>query len=344
MKFHLINVVWGEAYTNFFLTICLPTQLSPGNLPAFRNSCQSTYKIYTTAKDAATITRHPSYLALSEVIDTEIKVFNVPDDYLRLYHHTLMTYCHNHAIVEANRDNSALIILCPDTAWSDRTFTNIIKISKTKKRVVAVPSLSVVTETFVPEFIEKFGSSDRTSISISSRDLVKLSLAHLHPLMKSYTWENKGVSNIWPSYFHWDVDGTGILTRSFRMHPLMIDPVIKNVLAPDPIDSQYLSFACPNIDDFHVVDDSDIIFVANIVKLNKEDWNQNILYNGKKSGVEESASWLKKYQGTIVQPCHQLFFQHKVKIHSQPLSLKWAEVEKDSDNIVNLILKKAESS
>jgi len=343
MKFHLINVVWGEDYTNFFLNICLPTQLSPGNLPAFRNSCQSTYKIYTTAHDADTIVRHPTYLALSEVINTQIKLFNVPDDYIRRHHHTLMTYCHNHAIVEANRDNCALIILCPDTAWSDQTFANLIKISENKKRVVAVPSLSVVTETFVPKFREQFGSSHQTSISISSRDLVKLSLEHLHPLMKSYTWENGGVSNVWPSYFHWDVDATGMITRSFRMHPLMIAPVIKNVLAPDPIDSKYLSLACPNIEDFHVVEDSDLIFVANIVKLNKEDWNQNILYNGKKSGVVESASWLKKYNGTIVQPCHKLFFQQKVKIHSQPLSLKWKEVEKESDNIVNLIIKEAES-
>jgi len=342
MNFHLINVVWGEAYTKLLLDVCLPTQLAPGNIAALEHS-RSVYKIYTTAKDAETITKHPIYSALVKAINTQIKIFNVPNDYLKQHHHQLMTYCHNHAIIEANRDNSALIILCPDCVWSAQTFANLIKITKTGKRVVVVPSLSVVTETFIPEFLEKFGTTNNGyPIEISSRDLVKISLAHLHPLMKSYTWEQGGVSNTWPSYFHWDVDETGIITRSFRMHPLMIVPRIKNVLSPDPIDSYYISLSCPNLDDFHVVDDSDQVFVANIVKFNKEDWNQNILHDGTKSGITESVAWLKQYNGTHVKPCHRLFFQHKVKIHSQPISAKWKKIEEESDQIVDLIIKGAE--
>ena len=343
MRFHLINVVWGENYTKLLLDICLPTQLAAGNLPALRNS-ESIYKIYTTAKDAEIISNHPSYIELSKVVETRIKVFRMPDNYLKRHHHQLMNYCHNHAIIEANYDNCALLILCPDCAWSDQTFNNIIRLAKTtKKRVIVVPSLSVVTETFVPAFLKKFSmNNDGSAISVSSRDLVKISLEHLHPLMKSYMWNDGGVDNIWPSYFHWDVDGTGMITRNFRMHPLMIDPLIKNVLSPDPIDSDYIALSCPNIDDFYVVDDSDEIFVANIVKFNKEDWNQNILHNGTKSGVAESAAWLKQYNGTHVKPCHKLFFDYKVKIHSQPISSKWEEVERESDEIASLIIQGAE--
>lgn len=341
MNFHLINVVWGEEYTKLLLDVCLPTQLATGNIPTLCSS-QSVYKIYTTSKDAETITKHPIYLKLIQHIKTQIKIFNVPNNYLKLHHHQLMTYCHNHAIVEANRDNCTLIILCPDCVWSAQTFSNLLKIAKTGKRVIVVPSLSVVTETFIPEFLVKFGSDGETPIEVSSRDLVKVSLAHLHPLMKSYTWEQGGISNIWPSYFHWDVDETGMITRSFRMHPLMIDPMIKNVLSPDPIDSYYISLSCPNLNDFHVVDDSDEVFVANIVKFDKEDWNRNILYDGTKSGIAESVAWLKQYEGTHVKPCHRLFFEHKVKIHSQPISEKWRKVEEESDQIVDLILKGAE--
>jgi|JFJP01.1.fsa_nt_gi hypothetical protein len=340
MIFHLINVVWGEAYTKLLLDICIPTQLADGNLSAFRDY-SAVYKIYTTAKDAKTIVNHPTYLTLSKTINTKIKIFDVPDVYMKHNQHHLMNYCHNHAIVEATQNNAIMILLCPDSAWPNQTFANIIKLAKKQKRVVVVPSLSVVTETFVPSFLQHFNSNQQTIISISPRQLVKISLEHLHPFVKSYFWNNGGLSNIWPSYFYWNVEGTGLIHRCFRMHPLMINPEVKNVLSPDPIDSQYLSLACPNLRDFYVGEDSDEFFTINMVRLDKEDLNANILQNGQKSGIEKSVNWLKQYKGSHVQPCHQLFFEHKVKIHSQPLSNKWNKIEQESDKIVNMIIKEA---
>jgi len=341
MKFHLITVVWGEEYTKLFLDVCLPTQLAAGNLPAFRNY-PAVYKIYTTAKDARIIVDHPAYSTLSKIIETQIKVFNVANIYTKQHHHQLMNYCHNHAIIDANRDSCVMIILCPDCAWSNQAFANIIKLTEKQKKVVAVLGLSVVSETFVPEFLQRFCTNNQTSISVSSRDLVKICLENLHPYIQSYFWENEGISNVWPSYFYWNVNGTGLLARTFRMHPLMINPVVKNVLSPDVIDGEYISLACPELNDFYVVEDSDQVFIVNLVKRDKEDLNANILRNGQKSGIVESSNWLKQFSGTHVKPCHKLFFQHKVKIHSQPISATWREVEEESDIIMNLISQGAE--
>lgn len=337
LKFHLINVVWGDAYINLFLNLCLPTQLSPGNIPVFRQSKESVYKIYTTAKDAEAIVKHPVYSVLSKAIDTQIKVFNLSEECMK-YSHTIMNYCHQHAIAEANRDDAILIVLCPDTIWSDETFVNLFKIVETGYRVIAVPNLSVVTESFGPAFLKKFGIINPTTISVSSRDLVKMTLEHLHPFIKSYIWTSQGINNIWPSYFYWNVENSGLIARCFRQHPLMIYPEIKNVLSPDPIDSAYLSLSCPNINDFYVVEDSDRIFVVNLVE--KDYYSQNILNDGTRLGINEASQWLKQYENTHVMPCHKLFFQSKIRIHTQPLSLIWQKIEEESDQVVDLILSK----
>ena len=62
MIFHFLVTVWGDEFVDLFLNLCLPNQLTPGNLLAFRSDeVKATYIIYTTARDQETIERHESY-------------------------------------------------------------------------------------------------------------------------------------------------------------------------------------------------------------------------------------------------------------------------------------------
>lgn len=71
MKFHIVTVVWGSAYVDFFLRTTLPNQLSSGNLSAFAEA-NTTYKIYTDSQDEVVIRASESFRRLSNLLHTEI--------------------------------------------------------------------------------------------------------------------------------------------------------------------------------------------------------------------------------------------------------------------------------
>ena len=53
--FYFVVVLWGERFRNYFLDLCLPTLLAPGNLPALATAQRSKFFIWTRPDDWAAI-------------------------------------------------------------------------------------------------------------------------------------------------------------------------------------------------------------------------------------------------------------------------------------------------
>jgi len=326
--FHLINAVWGEEYTNFFLNLCLPTQLSPENIPAFKNVERAVYKIYTTAKDAETIFRHPIYSVLSAAIETEIKIFNFSESYLQNYKHQTLTYCHQHAVVEAYQENCGIIFLVADGAYADGSFKNLIRISKSGKRAIMLCTYRIAKETFVPEFLRLFNPNRELTISASPRELVRLSLKHLHPTTKVLFWQRNGCNSFHPSMLFWSVGDEGLVARSFHTHPLMIIPSRKDVLPYPTIDGKYVSLACPNLeDDVYVVEDSDYIYYAELS--NSEMYPEHIRPQGI-TNEEEVACWMTQATDIFHRYCFQ---HHKILHHANDITPEWEIIKKETEKV-----------
>lgn len=328
MNFHFITVVWGQAYTDFYLNVVLPTQISSGNLLAFTNDRKSIYKIYTTSWDAEKIVKSPVYSVLSEVIETQVSVFNnfTPDYFETTSKYQIMNYCHQHAVVDANKNDCALIFLAPDAIFSDGSFLTIMQKANEGKRAVMVSGPVVSKETFLPDFFKFTSTNQLTKVEISSRDLVKLALPHIHPFSKCIFW-NTSEYHGWPSHIYWEVPNSkGILARCFHMHPVMINPIEKYVLPVNTVDFYYLETACPNLEDVYVVDDSDEMTVFEI--------SGNREYNVvgyPLNQVDEIVKWAKNHATFH----HREFSKHKVKIHCDALSSEWKNIERESDLILN---------
>jgi len=336
--FHLINVVWGEEYMNLFLEVCLPTQLSTGNIPAFHNEEISLYKIYTTAKDAEIMVKHPTYQTLSGMIETQIKTFNLSNNYLRDYKHKAMNYCHRNAILEANKSNCTMIFLSPDTIWADGVFKKLISLEKQGKRTVMIGSFRLTRETFVSAFLERFNPNRNPIVYISSRELVSLSLKHLHPITRSFFWEKDGYASLWPSLFLWKVDNEGIVGRYFHLHPLMINPLVKNIMPYPTIDGKYVSLICPNKDDLYVVKDSDEMFY---IEVSPASLYSRFISPHKSKDMITIINWMQSQ----TEPLHREFFKNcQIIIHANDISSKWVSVQKESELIVNQIFAEFESA
>jgi tetratricopeptide (TPR) repeat protein len=335
---HFITVVWGEEYTDIFLKVTIPSQLSRGNLPSFcyRGKLPNTYKIYTTSKDAEIIQNTPVYSKLSATINTEIHLIDDLNVYSedRTDKYDAVTICYGRAIAEASKDKSAIILLWPDAAYADGTFANLQKIAMTGKRVVAISGIRTIAETFIPTLLEHYYSETDFSLSIPPRELVKLSLEHIHPESRTLFWDSSQF-NGWPAYLYWDVNQEGVLQRGMHFHPLMIIPLEGyEPLSPagglgiDGLD--YIARMCPDYNDVYVVEDSDEIYIVAVDHL-KHPISQ---YLSNKSSALQVASWARKYANSY----HLKFFGHKIRYHYTDLSPQWEEIEQASDKVVDAIL------
>jgi hypothetical protein len=315
-SFHFITVVWGRRYTQSLLEVVLPSQLSPGNLPGLRErGANATYKLYTTSADADVIRKSPIFGRLSGILPVE---FVLIDDVLLDRKYEAMTESHRRAIRSANAADAALVFLAPDLIFPDGTFDRVRQIRESGKRVILHAGLRVVKETFVPWYLSKLDPQDPLCLALSSRDLVRAAMNHLHPFARSLYWGSESF-NRWPANIYWPVGDEGLAARGFHLHPLMIHPTRKDVEPLSTIDDEFLPLACPDREGWHVVRDSDEITVVDITDLSEF----SVIPSAKASefGV---AFWMHYY----AKPHHRWLATHPIRIHSGGPSAEWGEVEK----------------
>ncbi len=334
LPFHFITPVWGEKFTDLFLKVTLPCQLAQGNLGSFADGGHHKYKICTTNRDALVIRRAPIYSRLCQTVETEIyhvdEVINDLDSG-RINKYDVMTICHGRGVREAASDQAAVVFLAADLVFSDGSFTTIRRIAESGKRMVVVGGYRLITETFVPLLLDQCYSSGDGTISISPRDLVRLSLSHIHVDSKILFWDSPTFLNVWPAYLYWDVKGEGILQRGIHLSPVMINSSRRDAslsasdgLGIDGMD--YMMRAVPDFRDVHVVEDSDELVLFSLQSLSSHDEPQ-------KASSLQVALWMRRY----TSPYHADFLRRKLRFHHRDLAPQWAPVEEASDRVVDSI-------
>ena len=334
--FHFVLAVWGEDYTDLFLKVTLPNQLSPNNLPSFsyEGRLPNKYQIYTTSKDAEVIQNSPAYLRLSGIINTE---FRIIDELINkanageINKYETQTIAHDSAIKEVINNNGAFVFLAPDTLCPDGTFVKMQKIAMTGKRVIIVGIICAVIETLVPQLLKYYSEKD-FSITISSRKLVRLIYDHIHPRTKIKFWDSIPFLNAWPGNLYWNIEQEGVLLRGLHMNPLMIIPEKGDeplyVPGGGSIDGDYSSRACPDFNDVYVAEDSDEMFFIALDKF------ESPKLPPEKASTLRVAEWVRKHASAH----HNLIFPKKrIRFHFDELSPNWEKVEQESDRVVDAI-------
>jgi hypothetical protein len=344
VKFHFITVLWGNYHTELFLKVAIPNQLSPNNLPSllFRNN--SIYKIYTTSKDAEKIENSSVFRKLSEIIFTKIILI---DGFGEVIHkgivsgdkHKVLAQCYRESLQIAAMENGVCVFLVPDGVFPDGTFPKLERIIENGKKATLIPPFRVVKETFVPVFLERFYSEKDLTATISSRELAKLTLDHLHPEYKVSFWDSSPF-NHWPSQLLWRVKDEGVLLRSFTPFFLASKPPYRKIIPESlwdrmaPMDGcDYPLFAHPNFDDVYVAVDSDDMFLTGIdsVRYSCGPWPC------KRSRIFKVAVWATC--AGFANSHHLRCVTYKMRIHSCGITPSlWKKVEKTSDRVINQIL------
>jgi hypothetical protein len=323
-KTHIVLSVWGRDYLETFLEVSLPSQLSSGNLTGLSGRGDISYKIYTRREDEGQLRRHPAFARLESLLDTEILSLDAQSTDNKF---APLIQSHNHAIMQADLKNAALIFLSPDFILANGTLTRLIHLKEKGFRAVLLLTLRLVQDTFVPELLKKYPSKEDQSVTVGPRDLTTLALHYLHPIEKSYFWK-KGKSSF-PIHAYWPVEGTGLIARCFYLHPIMINPVLRFAAPQITIDADYVDLACPDYSKLYVVRDSDDIACFELSSGSLKDNNARgvpVRYS-----PWSYAKWSNIHANPVYSSLlHHCYFQSPIKIHNGQPSAEWKKLEASS--------------
>ena len=69
-SYDVVTAVWGAAFIDLFLDLCIPNQLSPANLPALPSG--SRYRIFTPPEDAPGLAVDPCLDDLRRLLPVDV--------------------------------------------------------------------------------------------------------------------------------------------------------------------------------------------------------------------------------------------------------------------------------
>ena len=249
--FHAITHVWGREHLDLFLNLCLPNQLAPGNVPALPPG--SRYRILTRSIHVEELDAHSMVHILREQIPVDLVVVEALDrDFETARGYDLMNACHQKAIADALDADAAIIMLSADFIFSNNALAAVVRLHREGYRAVVNTGVRLGRE----PFLQGLQESRAPLANLSSRDLVRLALPHLHPYTESMFADTDRFCRK-PVSVYWRVGNEGLLARSMCLHPLMVDPVRPVSLTEGTNDGPYVAQACPEVSRVHVVTDSD---------------------------------------------------------------------------------------
>ena len=262
----VVVAVWGEWHRNAFLRLNLPSLMVEQNIPKFASMIDCKWKFYTTVGDREILSSDPLFQQFAEHVDVEwIEVAQSEHDSFSAID------VHGRVWIEGMRSardaQKFVMFMPPDVIWSDGGFGHFadLIVHQGKRAIYINWHLRAISDSFIPAFHERFGTGE-TPIHASSRELVRMSLDHIHPLSSSYLRESEFFPRHTEMMF-WPVPGQGLLMHVFALTPFVFDTsrfeytdkkLVTEVLDPNEL---------------HYVVDSDDLFIVSLAEMGKDrDW------------------------------------------------------------------------
>lgn len=322
--YHVVTAVWGSAFIELFLDVCIPNQLSPGNLQAL--PAGSRYRIFTGHADYASLAASPQLDAVRRLLPVDVVEADLTelDPQANPNTYKMMTACHRRAVADAAAVEAGLIFLAPDFILGEGTLEGLVRLHAGGARAVLTANLRLSRESFLADWTARGGGSP-----VSSRELVGLGLRHLHPATAS-CFVDGPTSNDFPTSVYFPVRSgdhvDGLLVRAFHLHPMLVDPVRRAQLPDTTIDGHYLAHACPDVEQCIVVQDSDDVVAFELTPFERRVGNHD-----RRRGV----SMLRLAAVAAKCDAYQRSHWHRpIRLHAGAFDQRWSAAEARSAALV----------
>ena len=318
--YHVVPAVWGDEFIDLFLNVCIPNQLSPGNLPAL--PAGSRFRVFTKKADVARLSASARLDEVRRVLPVDIVEIEVselegaakPGQVRNSY--KMMIECHRRAVADAAEAEAALIFLAPDFVCAEGTMETLVRIHAAGSRAVLSTNLRLARHEFIAALTGR-------PAALPPRELVRMALRHLHPATQSLMVDGP-TRNGFPTSVNWPVRSAtgeldGVLVRATHMHPMLLDPVRRAEVPRGTIDGHYLMRCGVKLRQCHRVEDSDELVVFELTPSDR-----NIRNDGRRGGVSMSRL------AAVVSRCDRYqasYWNHPVRLHAEDLDERWTAVE-----------------
>ena len=311
-SFDVVTAVWGADHRQPFLDVCVPNQLTPGNLGALPEG--SRYRVFTSREDVDFLESSSTLQRVNEQIPVDIVVMPELSAPSRNRFNRI-TACHRRALTDARESRSALIFLMADYFMSEGTFAAAVRRHGAGSRAVVCSGIRVNREAFIAALHARGGVR-----GVPHRELVSLALDHLHPFTRAHMIDSERTAQC-PIGVYWNVPGEGILARCFYLHPLMVDPLRRDVLPDETIDGNYIKRACPVREQIHVISDSDELVIFEMSHI-------DAAFVGTCSGGV--SLWRAASMISRCNPHQQSYWAQPIRLHARDIGEAWSGVESRS--------------
>jgi hypothetical protein len=367
--FYFIVVLWGERFRDYFLDLCLPTLLAPGNLPALATRQRSKFLICTRPDDWTAMQASPVFRLLERYVDpVYLEIPSCPPGVSPCVH---MGIGHRRTCQMAYDAMAYPFVLQPDTIFSNGMIARLQELASQGVELALVPALRFAEEPLF-DHLQELGISPRgrkgvaAPITLSSRQIVHMALASMHSETKTYEWD--------APYFHatpyaawWRVPGEdGIVVHCMSWAASLLD--FAAVPTHDTstfdnwtIDGDYIYKNLGDIKRIHLVLDSDEMFIASWAPLADKAYDltpQPLLGKRLTGSLQRKTRFNTWFHSGTFDPLKQEVFFEAARWHSQPLNERWATVEKRAlmtllscvappsgvKNVLNIFAKKSQPS
>lgn len=318
----LTTVVWGEPHIEYLLKYNIPTMLAPGNLPAFVSEIETSYVIYTTARDRAALNSSLAFRRLAEMVAVEFHLIEDTEIANPIETH------HRFWQKEIRRAAAALefvFLLPPDVIWSEGSFRHIAEMILRGKEVIFIcMSMRAVAETFLPDFSRQYQRGAGMPIAVPPRELVRLSLSHLHPMVAAYLYSSQTFPDH-AEFVAWPIEGEGLLLRQLALVPIVFKPDRHQLSEQDLLKS----LPDPGVVSF--VSSSDDAYIVSLTALGKD----NVWYSSSQAfNPRRIAEWWLTYPS----PVNHILAGQSFQVHFSERSEKWDLKENHVDAVIGGIM------
>lgn len=308
-RYGVINVVWGEDFTRLMADVTLPTNLSPGNLPALSQVADVTYHIYCTEESEITLRNAAIFPKLIKTVPVEFHRIDSSMVCKVENYYGVLTDSHRRAVRVARERREDLVILSPDAIWSDGSFLRMHELARGGARAVMIAAPRAYKADFLRSLEAALPDDISSGIVLGHRELMRLMLDNLHTYTKDLIWYEDRISS-WPSQLLWRIGERDLMIRAFHLHPFLIRPMDWDGEMPSEIDGEYVANAVTDHSLIHVVLDSDEIAVCELTTSLRG--TVHLASPNTDSGTKRVAGWMRRNTSSL----HRRYVETPIRLHA----------------------------
>ena len=338
--FYFVVVLWGAQFRDYFLNFCLPSLLSPNNIPALLNQGVNKFLIATTPKDWAALESSPIFERLKMYVEPVFLEIPLPKPGATGCEH--MGVGHKLASTMAHQDKAYGIYTTPDFMISDGSIAALQRHAVAGKVVVLSAALRFGEEPLfdhlkamgIVSLDSRLGDEGKP-LTITGRQFVEAGIKSFHSEAMRYEWDAPYFTRT-PCHCWWKVPGeNGIVIHSLSWATQLVDySAIEqhdtHTLDNWTIDGDYIhrNYGCH--DRIYIVQDSDEIIQVSWAPL--DDRPQSLKPHWVK-GIPVVGEWFKGaelrdyFLSPVYDPLKRNLFALPIRWHSRELNQHWPVVE-----------------